>query len=87
MAVGDTSAAVDLGENKKRKVTMKLIKTLSVAFFALALIAGPAALASEKTCCEKAKDAGKTCEHKCCVEATKAGKACEKCGGKKEEKK
>ncbi len=66
---------------------MKLIKTLSVGFFALALIAGPAAFASEKNCCEKAKADGKECTHKCCVEAAKAGKACEKCGGKKEEKK
>ena len=66
---------------------MKLIKLITVGLFTLALIAGPAAFASEKSCCEKAKEAGKECAHKCCVEAAKAGKACEKCSGKKEEKK
>ena len=65
---------------------MKLIKSLTVGLFALALIAGPAAFAAEKSCCEKAKAAGKACEHKCCVEATKAGKTCEKCNHKKDEK-
>jgi hypothetical protein len=65
---------------------MKLIKLLTVATFALALWAGPA-LADDKTCCEKAKDAGKECAHKCCVEAKKDGKACDKCSGKKDEKK
>lgn len=65
---------------------MKLIKMTTVGLFVLALIAGPAAFAAEKTCCEKAKEAGKECAHKCCVEAAKAGKACEKCGGKKDEK-
>lgn len=66
---------------------MKLIKMFTVGIFALALIAGPAAFAGEKNCCEKAKAAGKDCTRKCCVEAAKAGKACEKCSGKKEEKK
>ena len=65
---------------------MKLIKMLTVGLFTLALIAGPAAFAGEKSCCEKAKEAGKECTHKCCVEATKAGKACEKCNPKKDEK-
>lgn len=66
---------------------MKLIKMLTVGFFTLALLAGPAAFAGDKNCCESAKAEGKTCTHKCCVEAAKAGKACEKCGGKKDEKK
>ena len=65
---------------------MKLIKLMAVTVFAAALLAGPA-FAAEKTCCEKAKEAGKACDHKCCVEATKAGKVCEKCNPKKEEKK
>ena len=66
---------------------MKLIKLVTVGLFTIALVAGPAAFAAEKSCCEKAKDASKECKHKCCVEATKAGKACEKCNGKKEETK
>ena len=65
---------------------MKLIKLMVVTVFAAALLVGPA-FAAEKTCCEKAKEAGKTCDHKCCVEAAKAGKTCEKCNPKKEEKK
>jgi hypothetical protein len=65
---------------------MKLIKSLTVGLFALALIAGPAAFAADKSCCEKAKAAGKECAHKCCVEATKAAKVCEKCNHKKDEK-
>ena len=54
---------------------MKLIKSLIVGMFALALLASPAFAG----CCEKAKAAGKDCDHKCCVEAKKAGKVCEKC--------
>lgn len=65
---------------------MKLIKLFTVFAFALALLAGPA-FAADKTCCEKAKEAGKECTHKCCVQAKKDGKTCEKCGGKKDEKK
>lgn len=64
---------------------MKLIKMLTVGMFALALIASPA-FAAEKSCCEKAKEAGKECTHKCCVEAHKDGKTCEKCAGKHEDK-
>jgi hypothetical protein len=63
---------------------MKL-KTLVLTLCASVLLAG-VALAADKTCCEKAKEAGKACTHPCCVEATKAGKTCEKCN-KKEEKK
>ena len=55
---------------------MKLIKSLIVGMFALALIASPA---FAETCCDKAKAAGKECTHKCCVEAKKAGKTCDKC--------
>jgi hypothetical protein len=65
---------------------MKLIKLLTVAAFAMAVLAGPA-FAADKTCCEKAKEAGKECAHKCCVEAKKASKTCEKCSPKKVEKK
>jgi hypothetical protein len=32
-----------------------------------------------KSCCDKAKEAGKACDHACCVDATKAGKVCDKC--------
>ena len=63
---------------------MKL-KTLVVTLCASILMLGMA-MAGEKSCCEKAKEAGKTCTHPCCVEAAKAGKTCEKCN-KKEEKK
>jgi hypothetical protein len=70
----------------KQRLDMKLIKLMVVTVFAATLLVGPA-FAAEKTCCEKAKEAGKTCDHKCCVEATKAGKTCEKCNPKKEEKK
>ena len=62
---------------------MKFIKSLVVLAFAFALCAG-GVLAAEKTCCEKAKDAGKECKHKCCVEAKKDGKTCEKCNPKKD---
>ena len=65
---------------------MKLIKLLTVAAFAMAVLTGPA-FAADKTCCEKAKEAGKECAHKCCVEAKKASKTCEKCSPKKVEKK
>ena len=51
---------------------------------ACALMAG-AALAGEKTRCEKAKAAGKECPHKCCVAAHKADKSCEKCNRNKED--
>ncbi len=65
---------------------MKLVKSLIAATFALAIIATPL-LAADKSCCDKAKDAGKECTHKCCVDAKKDGKTCEKCNPKKEEKK
>jgi len=69
---------------------MKLIKLLTVAACAFALVAGSAMAeekAAKKTCCEKAKAKGEACSHPCCVEATKAGKVCEKCNPKKEEPK
>lgn len=72
-------------KNYNQRLDMKLIKMITVAAFTMALLAGPA-FADEKTCCEKAKEAGKDCAHKCCVEAKKEGKSCEKCG-KKDEKK
>jgi len=55
---------------------MKMIKSLTIGVFALALMAGPAFAGN---CCEKAKADGKECSHKCCVDAKKDGKACEKC--------
>lgn len=64
---------------------MKFIKLLTVTAFTLALLASPM-FAGEKSCCEKAKEAGKECTHKCCADAHKDGKTCEKCN-KKDEKK
>ena len=74
------------GKQTKQRLEMKLIKLMVVTVFAAALLAAPA-FAGEKSCCDKAKEAGKECSHKCCVEAKKDGKTCEKCGGKKDEKK
>lgn len=64
---------------------MKLIKMITVVAFATALLVAPA-FAGEKTCCEKAKEAGKECTHPCCEKAKKDGKTCEKCNPKKDEK-
>jgi hypothetical protein len=58
---------------------MKLIQSLIVGMFALALVASPVYAGS---CCDKAKAEGKECQMKCCKEAKAAGKACEKCAGK-----
>ena len=66
---------------------MKSIKSLVALLCAVAFLGSVTFAQAEKTCCEKAKDAGKTCEHKCCVKAAKEGKVCEKCNPKKEEKK
>lgn len=68
-------------EVNKLKGSMKLIKTLIVGMFALALMAAPAFAG----CCDDAKKEGKECTHKCCVEAKKEGKACEKCSPKPKE--
>ncbi len=71
---------------------MKLIKLFTVAVCAFSLVAGSTLRADDKevtekkTCCEKAKAAGKDCSHKCCVEAKKDGKTCEKCNPKKSPK-
>lgn len=62
---------------------MKLIKSLIVGLFALALVAAPA-FAGE-SCCDKAKAKGEECKHKCCVEAKKEGKVCEKCNPKSDQ--
>ena len=70
----------------KQRLDMKLIKLMVVTVFAAALLVGPA-FAAEKTCCEKAKAAGKECTHKCCVAAHKDGKSCEKCNPNKEDMK
>jgi hypothetical protein len=65
---------------------MKLFQKFALLTFPLTLLAG-SAIADTAPCCQKAKDAGKTCSHKCCVSAAKAGKECEKCGGKGDVKK
>ena len=65
---------------------MKLVRILALVAFATAVLSGPV-LAGDKSCCDKAKEAGKECTHKCCADAKKDGKTCEKCNGKKEEKK
>ncbi len=65
---------------------MKL-KSLILGLGAALLLSGVAL--ADKSCCEKAKEAGKECTHKCCVEAKKEGKTCGSCNkkDKKEEKK
>jgi hypothetical protein len=77
---------------------MKLIKLLTVAACAFALVVGSATADEKKaekklkgkitagSCCDKKIKAGETCTHPCCVEATKEGKVCTKCN-KQEEKK
>jgi hypothetical protein len=67
----------------------KIMKSITAILCALAMLASAGAVfAQEKTCCEKAKDAGKDCSHACCVKAKKDGKVCEKCNPpKKDEKK
>jgi hypothetical protein len=65
---------------------MKITKILTAIACAFAVTTA-VSFAAEKTCCEKAKEAGKECSHKCCVEAKKEGKVCEKCNPKKEEEK
>jgi len=77
---------------------MKLIKLLTVAACAFALVAG-SAMAQEKkgseklkgkivagSCCDKAQKAGKACTHPCCEEAAKDGKVCKKCNKPAEKK-
>src|SRR6266513_268552 len=51
----------------KKGKTMKSIKSLVALLCADAFLGSVTFAQAEKTCCEKAKDAGKTCEHKCCV--------------------
>ena len=62
---------------------MKSVKTLTAIACAVALFAS-LSFAADKTCCEKAKEAGKECTHKCCVKAVKDGKTCEKCNPPKD---
>jgi hypothetical protein len=64
---------------------MKLTKILATLCCAFVLVGSAAA--ADKSCCDKAKEAGKECTHPCCVDAKKAGKTCEKCNAKKEDKK
>jgi hypothetical protein len=63
---------------------MKLQRTITVTVLALILSVG-AAWAAEKTCCEKAAEAGKECRNKCCVAAHKSGKSCERCNPQKQD--
>jgi len=63
---------------------MKTIKTLMVGFCAMAFLTG-AALAADKTCCEKAAAESKECKHKCCLAAHKDGKSCERCNSSKQD--
>ena len=64
---------------------MNITKLILAGIFALVASTGAYAAEVEKTCCEKAKDAGKACEHKCCVKAVAEGKVCEKCNPPKKE--
>lgn len=65
---------------------MKTIKTLMVGVFAVVFLTS-AALAADKTCCEKAVAEGKECKHKCCLSAHKDGKSCERCNPNKQDAK
>jgi hypothetical protein len=65
---------------------MKLLKSLVVGMFSVALLATPL-YAAEQTCCEKAHAESKECAHKCCVDAHKEGKSCTKCNPNKEDEK
>ena len=69
----------------KKGKSMKAIKSFTAIVAALAFLAS-VSVAAEKSCCEKAKEAGKECAHKCCKDAAKDGKTCEKCNPKKEAK-
>lgn len=72
--------------NQTKGSSMKMIKWMLATAVTVALLAGPA-FAGDKSCCEKAKEAGKACTHPCCEKAAKDGKTCEKCNPKKDEKK
>ena len=63
---------------------MKAIKSLVAVAAALALLTNVSLAGDKKSCCETAKEAGKSCTHKCCEKAAKDGKTCEKCNPKKE---
>jgi hypothetical protein len=84
---------VEIGKRNQRRPgspankgkSMKAIKSLTTIVAALAFFAS-VTLAADKSCCEKAKEAGKECAHKCCKDAAKDGKVCEKCNPKKESK-
>jgi len=80
----ETKTAAGLVTGKKGK-SMKAIKSLTAIVAALAFLVS-VSVAAEKSCCEKAKEAGKECAHKCCKDAAKDGKVCEKCNPKKEAK-
>lgn len=71
-------------QNQKTNRTMK---NLTALLCALAFLGSVAFASAEKTCCEKAKAAGKDCSHPCCVTAKKDGKTCTKCNPAKVEKK
>ncbi|MEI7731358.1 MAG: hypothetical protein WCO56_17415 [Verrucomicrobiota bacterium] len=60
---------------------MKLVKLLTVAAVAAAILVGTT-LTAEEGCCPSKKGQA---EKACCVEAKKDGKVCEKCAKAKEE--
>ncbi len=55
---------------------MNILKLISAASFAFAVLSSPVVAES---CCDKAKAAGKDCAHPCCVEAKSKGEVCKKC--------
>jgi hypothetical protein len=61
---------------------MNITKLALAGIFALVAATGAYAAEAKKSCCDKAKEAGKACEHPCCVKATADGKVCEKCNKK-----
>ena len=60
---------------------MNITKLLLAGLFALVTVTASAA-DKKKSCCDKAKEAGKDCAHECCVKAKADGKVCEKCNPK-----
>ena len=83
--VGDSRTIKGRLCRRLRKV--KTMKSITAIACAIAMFSSVAIAAEKKSCCDKAKEAGKECTHPCCVDAKKAGKTCEKCNPKKEEKK
>ncbi len=77
---------MSLPQKTRQSDSMKLLKAVCCLVCTVALI-GSAAVAAEKTCCQKAIEAGKECKHKCCLVAHREGRSCQKCNPHKEDAK